>query len=300
MQFIRSFVLKPFTVAFLAVFCLTAPAFGLTKLDEDLIYHANFGEAEKIKSLLEAGANPDAIGEDGWPAISLATMRSDKEGEKIVHLLVEAGANLNVRDANGETPLMNAISINSPALVKYMIERGADFHAISTSGRNVQAFSQHYANEDVSALIEEAIRLENQRIAEGRAPKRMYRIMDDFIYYNCAAQYIAYNKAQKMYPETDMERINQLFSQVMSKVGNAEVELEYNFFVKKIRLKRIQEQTQQSIYDELEALISKRNRIKHGVGTDTDLDKRCKKILVQWRDAYPEYENQGAMKDSGY
>lgn len=300
MPFIRSFVLTPFAIMSLAVICLTTQAFALTKLDEDLIYHSNFGTAEKIQSLLAAGANPNATGEDKWPAVSLATMRGDAEGEKIVHLLVAAGGDLNLRDANGETPLMNAISINSATLVKYMIEHGADFHAISTNGRNVKTFADHYGNKEVSALVSEAIRIERQRIEEGLSPKRLHRMMDDLIYYSCALHYIAYNKVQNIYPAAKLKIVDPQLSQVTAKLSNAEVELEHNFLVEKRTLESINQQVRQHIIDDLEALISTRNRIKLGVGTDADLDKRCKKILDYWRSSYQDYEDQGIMKDTSY
>jgi hypothetical protein len=297
MQFIRFFVLKPLAVFGAAVLLFSTQAFALSKLDEDLLYQSNFGKAEKVRALLQQGANPNATDQDKWPAISLATMRGDDEGEKIVQLLVSAGADLNVRDANDETPLMNAISVNNAALVKYMIERGADFHATNPSGRTVQAFAKHYANDNVAELVDEAIRLENQRIIEGRSRKRMYRMMDDYIYYNCAISYISYNKALEMYPKEDNEKIERLFTDISAKINNAQVELEHNFWVRGASLRSMGQQVQDDIIQELESLISRRNRIKLGVGTDTDLDKRCKNALEGWRISYSELENKGVMKD---
>lgn len=289
--------LKPLAVVFLLLAALSAPAFALSRADENLIYHANFGEPAKIAELLHQGANPNAISTEKWPVVSLAALRADDKGFAIVKLLVEAGADLNVRDANGETPLMNAISINNADMVKYMIERGADFHAVNQEGRTVQQFALHYGNERIAFLVSEAIRLEEKRIREGRSRKRMYRMLDDYIYYTCAYQYIAYNKATALYDKERLEDIDRLQEQVYSRIGNAQVELEHNFRMKATDVNSIGANVGQQIFAQLEALISNRNRKRLGVGKDTDLDKRCKDILELWRKSYQQYEEEGRITE---
>lgn len=261
-------------------------AHALTKLDETMIYNANFGEASEVRKLLDAGANPNAVGEDGWPAISLAAMRPDDEGMKIVRMLVDAGANLNVRDVNDETPLMNAITNNNAPMVRYMIEHGADFHATSPSGNNVLGFAKHYGGDQVVALVEEAIRLEEQRIREGKSRRHYFRMMDDFVYYNCVLQYLAYNRDTRLYPPSQTDEINRRIEMAQGRVGNAHVELAHNFRMSQHNLKDVSTRTQNMIFEELEGLISNRYRKERGVGTDEDLDRRCQRILGQWRQSF--------------
>lgn len=297
MPFFRRLILKSLIVSML-VSLTAAQAFAtLSKRDEDLIYQSNFGDAKVVKELLEKGANPNAVSEDDWPAISLAAMRADAQAEEIVKILVDAGADLNVRDANGETPLMNAITTNNPKLVKYMIERGADFRAVNTNGRSVESFAEHYGNEKVAFLVKEAIRLEQKRIREGMSRRRMYRLLDEFIYYNCAIQYITYNLATGLYPNTREEEMNRLLAKVTAKVHNAEVELLHNFRMRQMDMNSIATDSQKIVFDELEFLLTNRNRIKYGVGKDTDLDKRCKDVLELWRKSYQQYEDEGRMSD---
>lgn len=297
MPFFRRLILKSLIVSML-VSLTAAQAFAtLSKRDEDLIYQSNFGDAKVVKELLEKGANPNAVSEDDWPAISLAAMRADAQAEEIVRILVNAGADLNVRDANGETPLMNAITTNNPKLVKYMIEHGADFRAVNTNGRSVESFAEHYGNEKVAFLVKEAIRLEQKRIREGMSRRRMYRLLDEFIYYNCAIQYITYNLATGLYPNTREEEMNRLLAKVTAKVHNAEVELLHNFRMRQMDMNSIATDSQKIVFDELEFLLTNRNRIKYGVGKDTDLDKRCKDVLELWRKSYQQYEDEGRMSD---
>lgn len=289
---------------FLATLCgvaiLATQALALGKADEDLIYNANFGTAEKVTALLAAGANPDAVGEDKWPAISLATMRGDEEGAKIVRLLVEAGADLNVRDANGESPLMNAIATNNAPLVKYMIEHGADFRAISPKGQTIKAFAEHYGDPTVAALVDEAIRLDDKRIAEGRSPRRFYRIMDDYIYYTCAFQYLSYNQITGLHlKKEEQDAAQRLREKVAARINNAQVELQHNFLMDGKKLEAIIQGVQTMIVQELDYLATNRHRRKLGVGTQTDLDARCKKVLEKWRPSYELYESKNEAGANG-
>lgn len=285
-------MLKPLAVFLVLTLHAFQASAALSKQDELLVYHANFGTAAEVRRQLDAGANPDAVSEDNWPAISLAAMRNDEEGIKILRMLVDAGANLNVRDANGETPLMNAITNNNAAMVKYMIEQGANFRATSKSGRDVLSFAQHYATEDVVSLITTAIRLDEERIKEGRSRKHLYRMMDDFVYYNCALQYLSYNMETRLYPQERHAEITARIPRVQARIAEAQMELEHNFEFAPRNLGHIATETQNMIHEELEALISTRNRLKYGVGKDEDLDKRCKKVLDIWRESFAEYERE--------
>jgi uncharacterized protein len=52
-----------------------------------------------------------------------------------VRILLDAGADVNVSDANAITPLISAITNNHPAVARYLIERGADIKAVDWYGR---------------------------------------------------------------------------------------------------------------------------------------------------------------------
>lgn len=289
--------LRTLAAAVLAIGLLVAsPAFAAPTKDENLVYSANFEDASAVRKWLNEGANPDAIGAEGWPAISLAATRTDEEGMKIVRMLIDAGANVNVRDPNEETPLMNAIVSNNPAMVKYLIEHGADFRAMSKSGRSVKEFAEHYSDENVVFYITEAIRLEEERIREGRSRKQLYKMLDDYVYYHCALQYLSYNKVAGIYPKAKHEEIERKTTKVKGRIGNAQAELQYNFRMSAGSLKDIASRTQSMMFNELEGLISNRNRLKLGVGTDKDLDKRCQKVLGMWQESFARYEQEMAKQ----
>ena len=50
-------------------------------------------------------------------------------------MLLDAGADINERDANGITPLIIAITNNHPDVARFLIERGADINAVDWYGR---------------------------------------------------------------------------------------------------------------------------------------------------------------------
>lgn len=53
----------------------------------------------------------------------------------VKYLVEECGADVNLRDANGYTPLHHAASRGDNAMIRYLVERGADVTAVSRSGQ---------------------------------------------------------------------------------------------------------------------------------------------------------------------
>ncbi|BES93469.1 Histone-lysine N-methyltransferase [Nesidiocoris tenuis] len=94
---------------------------------EDLRYNyralyqaAKAGEAEKVLHILGSGLSPNQ------PSMN-PLMGAIKEGHLlVVHLLVQAGANLETLDKYQYTPLMLAVQFKHNDIVKYLIKAGAD------------------------------------------------------------------------------------------------------------------------------------------------------------------------------
>jgi ankyrin repeat protein len=51
-----------------------------------------------------------------------------------VGLLIDAGADVNTRGKNGNTPLHDAVSFGNLDMVKYLVSRGADVNAKNDLG----------------------------------------------------------------------------------------------------------------------------------------------------------------------
>jgi ankyrin repeat protein len=75
-----------------------------------------------VEQLLTAGANPNVQDKSGVTPLSDA-MSHDK---KFVQMLLTHGANPNIYDELGEGPLLDAIKLNDAEKVRLLIEHGAD------------------------------------------------------------------------------------------------------------------------------------------------------------------------------
>ena len=85
-------------------------------------------DAAAVKGLLRRGVNPNAKDSDGTPVLMAATLYA---GADCIKLLLDAGANPNAANADGATPLMWAVP--DLARVKLLVSHGADVNARSTS-----------------------------------------------------------------------------------------------------------------------------------------------------------------------
>lgn len=87
---------------------------------------------------------------------------------------IEAGANVNARDANQATPLHWAATIAQIELVRLLIEKGADILATNNSQQTPLELAQKGGHHDVAAIITEGARQPRShaaRIAKQRDSK---------------------------------------------------------------------------------------------------------------------------------
>ncbi len=77
-----------------------------------------------IQTLLERGANPNAVNDKGYTPLHFATQKED------VSLLLEHGANPSAKDRTGMTPLHCAVFNGyGKDVVQFLIENGSDVNA---------------------------------------------------------------------------------------------------------------------------------------------------------------------------
>ncbi|WP_369799950.1 ankyrin repeat domain-containing protein [Wolbachia endosymbiont of Ctenocephalides felis wCfeJ] len=94
------------------------------KLDRTLLHLASeAGEFDKVKLLLDRGANIEVQDKFGYTPIFLAT-QSGKWS--IVRLLLDKGANIDAQDKEGQTLLHFAASGNNLDMVQFLLNRGAN------------------------------------------------------------------------------------------------------------------------------------------------------------------------------
>jgi ankyrin repeat protein len=111
-----------------------------------------FGNAQNVKLLLDRGADPNVRNAAGATPLMWAIPDLAK-----VKLLVEHGADVNARSTNlGRTPLLIAASYPGDVeVLRYLVSKGADIHAKDKSGMHALGRAVTYADVDVVRFLVE-------------------------------------------------------------------------------------------------------------------------------------------------
>lgn len=107
---------------------ISAPAEPATAADLALIDAAQHGRAEQAALLLQEGANPNVRPAAGISALIKAVERDDL---KITQLLLRAGAEPDIRGQFNMTPLMMAAQGNQTEIARVLLRAGADPRAVN-------------------------------------------------------------------------------------------------------------------------------------------------------------------------
>lgn len=137
------------------------------------------GTGDLIACLLQKGASPDSVGEDGETPLFVAARRNDpavvylllragadilvrnRQGESVLHhandcnvpLLVEAGALVNAQDARGRTPLHVAVELQDPEIVAALLKAGAARDLRDADGCTPLQRAEELGDEECVALL---------------------------------------------------------------------------------------------------------------------------------------------------
>ncbi len=250
---------------------------------KDFVYLISFGRADDVKLLLARGANPNGFNEKGWPLIAVAAARRDKEALPIVQVLVDAGANVNSADAGLNYPIFSAIKNDNLEMVNYLLTKNVNFHLKNSAKLTPRQVAEREGNKPIASLLSEAERREEELYRQLRSPQHKAELLGWYAFFNCAIQYNNFYLLSKQDPAEQVEagvkaRIESNKMQ-LTKVMN---DLYTLFQIQAGQLKPVANDTKKRINEQLNGMISNRNRRKLGVGTDGDLEKRCGKIADSW------------------
>ncbi len=82
------------------------------------------------------------------------------EGDyEAVHELVNQGADVNGRDAVGDTPLLSAAWVGAANIVRLLIERGADIKAVGMQGKTALQLAEEMEHDERAVGHHEAARI---------------------------------------------------------------------------------------------------------------------------------------------
>lgn len=92
------------------------------------------GDLRRTKSLLEAGAQPNDWGHDGFTPLTRNHARDDASCAKIAQALIAAGARVDLPNASGMRALDYAALFCLPGLASLLLEAGSDADALNAKG----------------------------------------------------------------------------------------------------------------------------------------------------------------------
>ena len=116
-----------------------------------LIDAAMDGNFEKVKLLIEKGADIDAKDNDGVTALMYVSRAGDLE---IAKYLVENGTDINAKDSDwGYTALIYAAEHGNLEIVKYLVEKGANVNIKDNHGRTALDLAE---TEEIKEVLRKA------------------------------------------------------------------------------------------------------------------------------------------------
>ncbi|MFC8277015.1 HEAT repeat domain-containing protein [Streptomyces sp. NPDC057271] len=141
---------------------------GQTGDAERLVAAARDGDAEAVRALVEAGADPDARTEDGLPVLCAAVAAYDAETARA---LVAGGANPDRELPDGTTPLCRAIDGGSPAVFDATLGQEPRLRLPQTARERLLARARRWHEAGAEAEL--------RRVTGSSAPARTAHVMDD-------------------------------------------------------------------------------------------------------------------------
>ena len=102
-------------------------------------------------ALMERGVNIEATGNDGRRALHWAVLAFGDVEKK----LIKAGAELNVQDREGNTPLLIACRYGNEKVVRYLIKSGADITLKNNKGETAMDIAVERGFSDAVELMME-------------------------------------------------------------------------------------------------------------------------------------------------
>lgn len=119
-----------------------------------LTFAAEAGNTEALQLLLDAGASPDVNDYLGHSALHYAV----KSSPEITRLLVAAGADVDIRNSGGVTPLMQASGQGRGDIVKLLLAAGARVDIKDYQSNSAGDWAKRSGNTQLAAILTQRIK----------------------------------------------------------------------------------------------------------------------------------------------
>ena len=118
--------------------------------EPDLFRAAARGDLGQMSSITGAGCDVNRVSRDGWTALLEAVIHDTD----VVRLLLARGANPNIGDARGYTPLHRAAAHGNTPVVEQLCLIGASAHATDSSGKTPVDLAVRHGHEETARYLE--------------------------------------------------------------------------------------------------------------------------------------------------
>ena len=111
-----------------------------------------FGHAETVEALLAAGAQVNLASRESMKMPPLGSAMAAERND-IARILIEHGADVNVRAVNDLTPLHTAAARGNLESAKLLLDHGADINATTTDGKTPLSYAQDHNHPEMAEFL---------------------------------------------------------------------------------------------------------------------------------------------------
>ncbi len=254
----------------------SSPTFADKEMDNSLIYYTYFGKEHQAVSILEKGANPNAVDKHQWPALAIAADRSDAQSFPIAKALIEAGADINAGH-NHNYPITNAIKNANLQLAELLINKGVNLRVHNQEGTPLLTLAKDLGDERIINLVEKILFEQKQTQDFLTSQAYLNQLTTTYKFNHCAVQYWNFYLRSKQDKDMNADNIKDIITFHANKAvaaGYAAAQYFPQVYTQSYEVMAGNQRA--TITENLNSLISNRNRRSQGVGTAADLAMRCK------------------------
>ncbi len=139
--------LKKLLVFLLLISCNQAYKGGYS---QELLETVSKGELSKAKDFISKGADVNIKNKDGKTPLHIAV---ENNYEDIVKLLLQKNADVNAKDNNGNTPLHIAVEKGNYFVIKELLKAGADKNIKNNEGKTALDIAKELNDDEIMNLL---------------------------------------------------------------------------------------------------------------------------------------------------